>query len=54
MLYLFRPEGSLDLALMSLTLICEKVILIIDNKSQWNELELNSTNIAQHDETHSD
>ena len=55
---LFRPEGSQDLALMSLThsltVICETVILLLDNKLQWNELELNLTNIALHDETHSD
>ena len=48
------PEGSQDLALMSLTVICETVILLLDNKLQWNELELNLTNIALHDETHSD
>ena len=46
----FRPEGSQDLALMSVRIIFETVILLIE--LHWNELE--SSNIAQHEETHSD
>ena len=46
----FRPKGSQDLALMSVRIIFETVILLIE--LHWNELE--SSNIAQHEETHSD